>query len=165
MAAEQLQQLRDIHVPDPPGWWPPAPGWWLVALLLLAAAGWLLWRARRAQRRRRPFVRARQLYADVYDRFQRGDLGPREYLDQSNELIKRVLIHGLGEHDARRASGQAWLELLDRHLDEPGFTHGPGRLLGNARFQPRLEADVHAVHPLLERLLARLVPQRDGGRR
>ena len=156
MAADPLQQLRDIHVPEAPGWWPPAPGWWLLALLVAAACAWLIWRARQAQLRRRPIVAARQLYADVYRRFQRGELGAREYLDQSNELVKRVLIHGLGEREARRASGQAWLELLDRHLAEPAFTRGAGRLLGDARFQPRLEADAAAVHPLLERLLGRL---------
>jgi hypothetical protein len=166
MAADQLQQLRDIHLPDPPGWWPPAPGWWLVALLLMAALVWLIRRARSAQRRRRPLRRARRLYAGVYQRYQRGELSGREYLDQSNEVIKRALIHGLGEREARRASGEAWLALLDRHLDEPVFTRGPGRLLGNARFQPHIDSDAAAVHPLLEklleRLLARLAPHTRG---
>jgi len=164
MAADQLQQLRDIHVPAPPGWWPPAPGWWLVALLLAAAAGWMIWRAFAAWRRRRPFARARELYADVYRRYRRGEIGAREYLDQSNDVVKRVLIHGLEEREARRATGEAWLELLDRHLAEPAFTQGSGRLLGNVRFQPRLDLDAAAVHPVLERLLARLTPQGGGGR-
>lgn len=163
MAADPLQQLRDIHVPEPPGWWPPAPGWWLLALAVLAAAVWLLWRQRLAARRRRPVERARRLYADVYRRYQEGEISGREYLDESNEVLKRALIHGLGEQQARRATGEAWLELLDAHLDEPAFTRGPGRLLGDARFQPRLAADVAALHPLLERLLGRLTPAKPRG--
>lgn len=164
-AADPLQQLRDIHVPDAPGWWPPAPGWWIVALLAAAGLLWLIWLSRAAARRRRPIRRARRLYTDVYRRYQRGELSEREYLDASNELLKRVLIHGLGEREARRATGQVWLELLDRHAQEPVFTRGPGRLLGNARFQPALDTDAAAVHPLVEKLLERLAPGSAGGMR
>lgn len=163
MAADPLRQLRDIHVPDPPGIWPPAPGWWLVALLVVVAAVWLIRRQREAARRRRPIERARRLYDDVYRRYRAGEISGREYLDQTNELLKRALIHGVGEQEARRATGEAWLELLDRHLDgDTAFTRGPGRALGNARFRPRLAADVTALHPLLERLLGGLSPRRQG---
>lgn len=158
MAAEQLQQLRDIHLPAEPGWWPPAPGWWLLAALALAAVVWLLFRLLDAERRRRPIRRARRLYADVYRRYQHGELTAREYLNECNALIKRALIHGVREQQARRATGQAWLTLLDHHLGEPAFTAGPGRLLGNARFRARFTAEADAVHPLVERLLARLKP-------
>ncbi|HEX7036920.1 MAG TPA: DUF4381 family protein [Pseudomonadales bacterium] len=163
MAADQLQQLRDIHLPPAPGWWPPAPGWWLLAVLVLAALVWLGWRLSAAERRRRPIRRARRLYDDLYRRYRQGELGAREYLNECNALIKRALIHGLGEQEARRATGQAWLSLLDRHLGEPAFTSGPGRLLGDARFRARFTADADAVHPLVERLLHRLTPS--GARR
>ncbi len=156
MAADLLQQLRDIHVPEPPGWWPPAPGWWLTGTLLAAALMWLGWRLIRAERQRRPLRHARRLYQDLHRRQRAGEMDTRGYLNASNELIKRVLIHGLGEREARRATGRAWLELLDRHLDEPAFTRGPGRALGDDRFRPEMEVDVAAVHALVERLLVRM---------
>lgn len=164
-AADALQQLRDIHVPEVPSWWPPAPGWWLVAALLLGAVVWVIWRGRRARRRREPIRAARSLYARVYERYRSGEISGREYLNQSNEVIKRALIHGLGEREARRATGRAWLELLDRHVDEPAFSRGAGRMLGDARFRPRLAADADAVHPLIERLLSGLQPEGPGGGR
>ena len=53
-------ELRDIHLPPPPGWWPPAPGWWLLALVgvvVLVLAVRMLWRLER-DRRWRARVRA-----------------------------------------------------------------------------------------------------------
>ena len=163
MAAEVLQQLRDIHLPDAPGVWPPAPGWWVLALLLLGALIWLAARLAAAQRKRRPIRRARHLYDELYRRHRSGEVSTRDYLHQSNELIKRLLIHGLGEDGARRAHGREWLALLDRHADEPAFTSGAGSALGDARFRPDIDTDTAAVHEVVSRLLARIRPQPRGG--
>ena len=47
-APNPLDQLRDIHLPEPISWWPPAPGWWILALAGSALAVWLLrWLYRR----------------------------------------------------------------------------------------------------------------------
>jgi hypothetical protein len=159
MAAESLQQLRDIHLPPPPGWWPPAPGWWLVGLLAAAACAWLIWRVRMMVRRRRPLRQARRLHAQMFQRLQDGEISGRDYVHQCNELLKRVLIHGLGEDAARRVSGAAWLDLLDAHMGETAFSEGPGAVLGNARFRPEVQVDASAVHARVESLLARLTRQ------
>jgi len=113
VAADQLQQLRDIHLPEAPGWWPPAPGWWLLAAAGLAALVWLGLRLHARRRRSAPLRFGRAAYAAIYRRYQSGELGYRDYLDETDELIKRVLIHGLGDQPARRASGDAWLALVN----------------------------------------------------
>ena len=41
-APNPLDQLRDIHLPEPISWWPPAPGWWLLALVACALLAWLI---------------------------------------------------------------------------------------------------------------------------
>ncbi len=145
--------------------WPPAPGWWLLAALLLAAALWLGRRLYLRYRRGRPLRYARRLYEDIHQRYQRGELSAREYLDETSELLKRLLIHGLGERQARRASGTRWLQLLDRHLEVPAFSRGPGQALGDARFRPDPEMDPEAVHAVVERLLARITRGAGAGAR
>ena len=41
-APNPLDQLRDIHLPEPISWWPPAPGWWILALAGCALSFWLV---------------------------------------------------------------------------------------------------------------------------
>lgn len=162
MEAAGLEQLRDIHLPAAPSWWPPAPGWWLVAVLALATLAWVAWALRRRWRRGLPLRYARQLYQAVRDDYGAGRIGPQQYLNTTNEVLKRLLIHDFGERAARRASGRRWLELLDAHLaagaTAGGFVDGPGRMLGDARFRPDglEEFDAGAFHDLVERLLGEL---------
>ena len=61
MDPDQLP-LRDLHLPDPVGWWPPAPGWWLLLATLAMLLIWLAVVLRSRHRRgaaRRHAVRAR----------------------------------------------------------------------------------------------------------
>jgi len=165
MAADQLQQLRDIHLPAPPGWWPPAPGWWLLAAVVLGVLAWAILRLRDRRRRAAPLRFGRAAYAELYRRYQNGELDYREYLDETDELIKRVLIHGLGDRSARRAAGAAWLAHLDGYLGSAEFSHGPGRVLGNERFRPDPGGDPAALHELVTRLLRSLAVPPPGGQR
>jgi len=160
--SDLLQQLKDIHVPPAPGWWPPAPGWWLVAgailvcVLLLARGVWRAWQTRR------PVRRARQLHAELARRHRAGELDGRAYADACNELLKRLFVHGLGIDAARRVSDERWLALLDRALGEPGFTEGPGQILGDARFTPAPAVDGAALEALMTRLLGTISPRLRG---
>ena len=165
MAADQLQQLRDIHLPEPPGWWPPAPGWWLLAALAVAALWWAIVRLRARRRRSAPLRFGRAAYAEIFRRYQDGELDYPEYLDETDELIKRVLIHGLDDHRARRATGEAWLRHLDGYLGDSGFSRGPGRVLGDERFRPEPTGDPAALHQLVTRLLKSLSVPPPGRRR
>ncbi|MCB1686274.1 MAG: DUF4381 domain-containing protein [Pseudomonadales bacterium] len=154
MESDLLQQLRDIHLPVAPGWWPPAPGWWLLALLTVVAMVLLLrWILRRVQRQR-PVQHARRLYQQLYADYRAGLISPPDYLHQSNELLKRLMIFALGEHQARKANDDQWLALLDKQLGADGFTRGPGKLLGNQRFRADPQADIEALHPLLLKFFA-----------
>jgi hypothetical protein len=41
MQNNPLDQLRDIHLPEPISWWPLAPGWWFVIILVIGIFVWL----------------------------------------------------------------------------------------------------------------------------
>jgi hypothetical protein len=167
MQPDLLQQLKDIHLPPDPTWWPPAPGWWLLALVAAAGLYYAIQFLRQAIERRRPIRRARAIYQELYSSYEKGLIDERTYLHQANELLKRLLIHGLHEDRARKANDAAWLALLDERaglLDErartagDGFTEGPGQQLGNQRFSAAPAADPEALHPLLTRFFREVRP-------
>ncbi len=130
--------LRDVHLPAPPSWWPPAPGWWWLAggVVLAAAvlatllAAWLAWQAWRRMRRRR--------WLRWFDEATAAGDPPRR-IAQMSMLLRRA---------ARRCSpgaellqGEAWLGFLDGRAGT-AFSAGPGRVLLEGGFQPRLPEDV-----------------------
>jgi hypothetical protein len=143
---DALKQLRDLHLPEPPGLWPPAPGWWILAILVAAGLIALAIRVYRTRRRARPLRLAvgalDRLLADNRD----ARLSPRDFANAVNELLKRALIYGARRLDAAPLTGPAWLTYLDGIVASDVFSNGAGAALGQRRFAPDFEPDPEALH-------------------
>ena len=155
MQAELLDQLRDIHLPQAPPWWPPAPGWWLVAALGLCFLTWVGARLWRRWRGFRPARAARRLHRQLTLELHDQSIAPAVWLHRTNEVLKRLAVHGLGHREVIPAWGDDWLRYLDTRYGEPAFSRGVGRCLGQARFRRDPEVDVQALANLVGRLLSR----------
>ncbi len=55
---ELINQLKDIHTPDPISWWPLAPGWWISLLLIIAIAVFLYRKWQQSQSNHPAFLHA-----------------------------------------------------------------------------------------------------------
>ena len=152
MQPDLLQQLRDIHLPAEPAFWPPAPGWWLLALIALVLLVLLIQRIQAAIRRRRPIRLAGRYYAALYGAYQQGEIDATRYLHETNELLKRLYVHGVQDDSARPLADDDWLTYLDRQSGTTAFSEGIGQQLGNQRFRQAPEADPELLHPLVQRL-------------
>lgn len=145
--------LRDIHLPQAPGWWPPAPGWWLVAVLVAMAVALiaaLLWRT----------VRRRRALARLFDtEVAAAPAGP-ERVAAISALLRRA---ALGRDPAAAAlEGEAWLAYLDRDAAEPAFDGAAGRLLLEGGYRREVdEAGIEALRDAARRRFLELA----GGRR
>ena len=161
MQGDALAALRDIHLPDAVTWWPPAPGWWFVAalLVLLLARAFVLWQQRR--QRIRPLTDVRARYRALHDAVAAEHLSGIEFVHQTNELLKRCLIHVLKMDQAIAASGDDWLSLLDGLMPEGAvsFAEGAGRILGEERFRRDPRPDVDGLDLRVRTLLDSVRPR------
>lgn len=121
--------LRDIHWPDPVGFWPLAPGWWLIGLMVLLAtvvgAVWLRHQAR-------SITRLARMELTLLER--RHDLAPTERCRRLSCLLRRVCLSLYPRETVAGLSGEAWLTFLDQCFDKPRFSVGTGRQLLEAPY-------------------------------
>lgn len=135
MGPDQLP-LRDLHLPEPIGWWPLAPGWWFVIALVLVGIGWLLLRAFRRYQFNAPRRYAiRELAAVEAEYLARRD--PVTLGQQLSELLRRSMLAYAPRHEVAGLTGDAWLEWLDRDLPVPYFHTDGGKSLLHLPYRDR----------------------------
>jgi MYXO-CTERM domain-containing protein len=148
--------LRDIHLPDPVGWWPPAPGWWIIAALVLAGLAY----AAVLRYRRRRHRAALQAVARIAAALAAGE-EPVHCVQQLSTVLRRFAMTLAGHmpgapseaHSApafagatARSAGPAlvgvagltgarWLEYLDARWNRADF-RGIGAALAHAPYAP-----------------------------
>lgn len=120
--------LRDLHLPDPIGWWPLAIGWWILIGLAVIVAAWLIHKAvlkRQHNAARRFALREFQGIETAFR--QDGDavtLGKR-----LSQLLRRAMLAYSPRADVAGLTGEEWLRWLDRDLPVPYFHTDGGKSL------------------------------------
>jgi hypothetical protein len=107
--AAQLEQLRDIHLPDAISWWPLAPGWWALAALLLIG---IICVAGLEIRRRRSLKYKALKELDQLRRGKAFDLSTLELASELCILIRRVALNSAGGNRFASTHSDAWGDWL-----------------------------------------------------
>ena len=143
-----LSSLRDIHLPDPSGWWPPAPGWWLVACLLIAASLLLITWIRRVRARTQP----RRLFRSRLEQIIANQTPDAEKAREISALLKSFLIARFGREKIARLQGEDWVAFLDTTTAGGNeFSLGPGSALASAQYLPDGTLDTRALGEFLHK--------------
>lgn len=149
--------LRDIHLPPAISWWPPAPGWWLLllGLFLLIVALYAIY-----QRRQRKQLQQLALFElDELQRQYSEFENPQQLLEGLSCLLRQSAILHFPQNNCAGLVGEGWLSFLDQQLDDQPFSQGPGRLLAEGPYLPRIEQiDTEALLSLCRRWLQQLPP-------
>ena len=143
--------LRDIHLPDPIGWWPPAPGWWLLFVgvpTLLVLVIWL-WRFLRR-------MTVKKLALTELESIAQSDRDAREKLQQLAVLLRRTALSVYPREAVASLVGEPWLGFLDQAVGNHAFSKGVGRLLIEAPYRREVEADMDALIALCREWIKRV---------
>lgn len=146
---QPLAQLRDIHLPDPVGWWPLAPGWYglaiLAGLVCLALIGFI-YRYYAHGRAKRQALKLLTAYHKDY--LQDGD--SQLISAKVSELLRRVALAYFPRGQVASLKGPEWLAFLNSTGKNINFNAVRECLL-ELPYQPQRDVN---VKPLLTRARA-----------
>jgi len=126
--------IRDLHLPQPVGWWPLAPGWWILTAIAVLGLAWLLVRALRRYRRGRARRFALRELKRLEARYERGD-NIVTLSREMSELVRRAMLAYAPRADVAGLTGDDWLRWLDAGLANPTFEAGPGRAIAELPYR------------------------------
>ena len=150
---DALQQLRDIHLPHPVGWWPLAMGWYLLGILvcvLFFGTLSLVIRHHIRDRNKRQALR-------LLDSLQQEHLKtPNSAMSAAriSELLKRVALFSYPRKRVAGLQGQAWVDFLTETSQRIDFNR-VRELLIELPFQPDNTQDISLLFELAKQWIAK----------
>lgn len=144
--SEPLAQLRDIHLPDPIGWWPLAPGWYgLMALILLIIFLFFCYLYKRhlnAIPKKQALILLKN-YTEQYEKDKNAQLASARI----SELLKRVALVYYPRSKVASMHGDEWIQFLNQTAKGIDFKPVYSMLL-ETPFKP---AESMNIQPLIVR--------------
>ena len=110
----QLNQLKDVRLPQAVSWWPPAPGWWVLAIILLSLLITVLviFIARRSSLKYVALKELNRLRIQDSDKISILQLGT-----EISILLRRIILRSKNIDCPPNAQGEVWEQYLTR---QPG---------------------------------------------
>lgn len=159
--AEQLKDLRDIHLPEPVSFWPLAVGWWALLVIipvLYFVIRFIVYRMR--------MPKYKKLAIQELAQIQSTYLNSKKAHETTGEialLIRKALVAKLGNQAVAGLVTEEWLDYLDKLSQTDCFTNGTGRLIVSAPYErptdksgSDTEIDIEALLSATKKLLRRL---------
>ena len=151
-----LQELRDVHLPDPVSLWPPAWGWWIV--LGLVALGVVVFWSIRAYRRRTHARRMAMHELGMVKKHYGQHQDDQWVVRRLSEIVRRSALAAYPRRDVAGLVGHSWLRFLDEVGRTNQFTQGVGSLLSQGPYQQQVAGAATDLIPLVEKWIQHVSP-------
>lgn len=106
-----LNQLQDIQLPEPIGWWPLSFAWWILLFMLVSIAVGLTWYLRE-QKKRNAYRKEALQRLKTLNNSENTRLSPNQQAIEINQLLKQVALTAYPRTEVAQLNGQAWLDFL-----------------------------------------------------
>jgi cbb3-type cytochrome oxidase subunit 3 len=126
--SQPLQNLRDIHLPEPVGFWPLAPGWYILAVVLLLLAIGVAYLVYRRHRRGRAKRQALLLLLE-YERQYAAGSEASVISAQVSKLLRRVALVYYPRARVAGLNGLPWIRFLNETSNKINFNEISGLIL------------------------------------
>ena len=145
--SDPLEQLRDIHLPDPVSWWPPALGWWVVAILFLGLIATCIWWYRNPSIRAYRVARKELKHLREEHQASQDDL---TLVKDLSVLLRRYALAVFGRQRVASLIGDSWMRFLNETGKTLSFTEGAGQVLQTVPYGGRDPVEAHTLLILVE---------------
>ena len=150
-----IDSLRDIRLPQDPGFWPPAIGWWFVGILSLLAIFSIVVLVRRWYRQSVPLKEFKKKVLLIPVEGLHTDSERQSAIASMSASVKQLCVYLLGREAAASVSGHALLGLLDKISASTSFSRGPGKILAEGSHQIGIDGDLVELRRVLVEELAK----------
>ncbi|RUR18386.1 DUF4381 domain-containing protein [Legionella sp. km535] len=125
---DPLAQLKDIHLPDPIGWWPLAPGWYvLMSMMFLLIIGIAYWSYKRHINglAKRKALGLLHIYKENYLKDRNVQIASARI----SELLRRVALVYFPRAEVASIHGDDWIDFLNKSSKNIDFKQVKAMLL------------------------------------
>ncbi|KTD34331.1 hypothetical protein Lmor_1728 [Legionella moravica] len=125
---DPLAQLKDIHLPDPIGWWPLAPGWYVVmSMMFLLIIGIAYWSYKQHINglAKRKALGLLHIYKENYLKDRNVQIASARI----SELLRRVALVYFPRAEVASIHGDDWIDFLNKTSKNIDFKQVKAMLL------------------------------------
>lgn len=148
----ELQQLKDIHLPNPISMWPVTPGWIILLVLVLGFMSYLIYSIYRQYKKksaiRFALSRLKYLKSSLSENSNNTHIAA-----ELSTLIRRTALHYFQREKIAGLTGNDWLNFLNHTGNTTQFTEEIGYLLVNAPYRKNNTADLRPLIGLIQEWL------------
>ncbi len=155
-SGDPLQELRDVHLPDPISLWPLAWGWWMVLGLVVFGVIVFMWI--RSYRRRTHARRLALLELGIVQNHYRHNQDDQWAVGRLSEIVRRLALATFPRTEVAGLVGNAWLRFLDEVGQTNQFTQGVGSLLSVGPYQQQALVSATDLMSLVEKWIQHVSP-------
>jgi hypothetical protein len=156
ISSRPLQDLRDVHLPDPVSLWPPAPGWWIVFGLVVTVVIVFIWVV--AHRRQTKWRRMAMSELGAVKQHYVTHRDDQWVVQRLSEIVRRYAMATFPRTEVAGLVGSSWLGFLDRTGGTNQFTEGVGHLLSTGPYRPQAPLQADDLLPLVEHWIQHVSP-------